>query len=81
MDLEIFMLGAVSETEGEISDDIRYMQNLKRKDTNEHYVQMNVHTAAFNVKHQQGPAVQSRELCSVLCDNLMVTRGKDEGKG
>ena len=36
-------------------------------------------TAVFNMENQQGPAVQPRELCSILCDNLMVTRGKDGG--
>ena len=30
--------------------------------------------------NQQGPAVQHRELCSILCNNLKVTRGKD-GEG
>ena len=39
------------------------------------------HTAGFNMENQQGPAVQQRELCSILCNNLMVTRGKDGGKG
>ena len=34
------------------------------------------HTAGFNMENQQGPAGQLRELCSVLCNNLMVTRGK-----
>ena len=38
------------------------------------------HTAVFNVENQQGPAVQHRELCSILCKNLMVTRGKDGGR-
>ena len=28
------------------------------------------------MENQQGPAVQHRELCSILCNNLMVTRGK-----
>ena len=28
----------------------------------------------------QGPAVQRRELCSILCNHLMVSRGKDGGK-
>jgi len=32
------------------------------------------------MENQQGPAVQHRELCSILCNNLMVTRGKD-GEG
>ena len=30
--------------------------------------------------NQQGPAVQHRDLCSILCNNLKVTRGKD-GEG
>ena len=38
------------------------------------------HTAVFNMENQQGPAVQHRELCSMLCNNLMVTRGKDGGR-
>ena len=29
---------------------------------------------------EQGPAVQPREVCSILCNNLMVTRGKDGGR-
>ena len=37
-------------------------------------------TAVFNKEKQQGPAVQHRELCSILCNNLMVPRGKDEGR-
>ena len=38
------------------------------------------HNAVFNTENQQGPAVQHRELCSILCNNLMVTRGKDGGR-
>ena len=38
------------------------------------------HTAVFNVENQQGPAVQHRGLCSILCNNLMVTRGKVGGR-
>ena len=34
----------------------------------------------FNMENQQGPAVQHRELCSILCNNLMVPRGKDGGR-
>ena len=30
--------------------------------------------------NQQGPAGQHRELCSILCNNLTVTRGKDGGR-
>ena len=29
--------------------------------------------------NQQGPAAQPRELCSILCNKLMVTRGKEGG--
>ena len=36
--------------------------------------------AGFNKENQQGPAAQHGELCSTLCDNLMVTRGKDGGR-
>ena len=32
------------------------------------------------MENQQGPAVQHRELCSILCNNLIVPRGKD-GEG
>ena len=32
------------------------------------------------MENQQGPAGQHRELCSVLCNNGVVTRGKD-GEG
>ena len=38
------------------------------------------HTAVFNTENQQGPAGQHRELCSILCNNLMVPRRKD-GEG
>ena len=34
----------------------------------------------FTVENQQGLSGQPRELCSILCDNLMVTRGKDGGR-
>ena len=34
----------------------------------------------FNMENQQGPAGQPRELCSILCNNFMVTRGKDGGR-
>ena len=34
----------------------------------------------FNIENQQGPAGQHRELCSILCNNLMVPRGKDGGR-
>ena len=37
-------------------------------------------TAVFNVENQQGDAGQLRDLCSILCNNLMVTRGKDGGR-
>ena len=36
--------------------------------------------AVFNMENQQGPTGQPRELCSILCNNLMVTRGKDGGR-
>ena len=36
--------------------------------------------AVFNMENQQGPAVQHKKVCSLLCNNLMVTRGKD-GEG
>jgi len=32
------------------------------------------------MENQQGPAGQHRELCSILCNNLIVTRGKDGGR-
>ena len=32
------------------------------------------------MENQQGPVVQPRELCSILCDNLMVTRVKGGGR-
>ena len=38
------------------------------------------HTAVFNMKNQQGPAGQHRGLCPILCNNLMVPRGKDGGR-
>ena len=28
-----------------------------------------VHTAIFKTDNQQGPAVEHRELCSILCNN------------
>ena len=34
------------------------------------------HTAVFNMEKHQEPAGQHRELCSILCNNLMVPRGK-----
>ena len=37
-------------------------------------------TAVFNMENQQGPAGQHRELCSILCNNLIVTRGNDGGR-
>ena len=36
-------------------------------------------TVIYKRDNQQGPAVQHRELCSILCNNLMVPRGKDGG--
>ena len=38
------------------------------------------HVAVFNMENQQGPGVQQRELCSILCNDLMVPRGKDGGR-
>ena len=38
------------------------------------------HTAVFNMENRQGPAGQHRELCSRLCNNLMVPRGKGGGR-
>ena len=38
------------------------------------------HTAGFNMENQQAPAGQHRELCSILCNNLKVPRGRDGGK-
>ena len=32
------------------------------------------HTAVFNMENQQGPVVQHRGLCSILCDNLYEKR-------
>ena len=32
------------------------------------------------MENQQGPAGQHRGLCSILCNNLMVTRGKGGGR-
>ena len=29
------------------------------------------------MENQQGPAGQHKELCSIVCNNLMVTRGMD----
>ena len=30
------------------------------------------HTAVFNMENQQGPGVQHRELCSIVCNNLWI---------
>ena len=38
------------------------------------------HSAKYKINNQQGPAAQHRELCSILCNNPMVTRGKDGGR-
>ena len=35
------------------------------------------HSTVYNINHHQGPAGQHRELCSILCNNFMVPRGKD----
>ena len=34
----------------------------------------------FHMENPQGPAAQHGEVCSTLCDNLLVTRGKDGGR-
>ena len=39
------------------------------------------HTAVFNMENQQGPAGQHRELCSKLCNNLMVASREGQGEG
>ena len=36
--------------------------------------------AVFKTDNQQGPPAEHREPFSILCKNLMVTEGKDEGK-
>ena len=38
------------------------------------------HVAVFHMENQHGPGVQQRELCSILCNDLMVPRGKDGGR-
>ena len=38
------------------------------------------HTAVFTMENPQGPAGPHRELCSVLCNHLMVPKGKDGGR-
>ena len=38
------------------------------------------HIAVFNMENQQGPVVQPGEVCSILDNNLMVTRGKGGGR-
>ena len=38
------------------------------------------HSTVYKINNHQGPAGQHRELCSILCNNLMVTRGKDGGR-
>ena len=38
------------------------------------------HSAKHKINNQQGPAVPHRGLCSILCNNPMVTRGKDGGR-
>ena len=32
------------------------------------------------MENQQGPAGQHKELCSIVCNNLMVPGGKDGGR-
>ena len=41
---------------------------------------MNMDTLLYLTGRSNGPAGQHRELCSILCNNLMVTRGKDGGR-
>ena len=38
------------------------------------------HTAVFKMENPQGPNVQHKELCSILWNNLTVTRGKNGGR-
>ena len=38
------------------------------------------HSTVYKINNHQGPAGQHRELCSILCNNLTVTRGKDGGR-
>ena len=38
------------------------------------------HTAGFIMENQRAPAVQHRQLCSILCNNLMVITVKDGGR-
>ena len=39
-----------------------------------------VHTAIFKMDNQQGPSVQYIEFCSILYNNLTVTRGEGWGE-
>ena len=34
-------------------------------------------STTYKISNRQGPAGQHGEVCSILCDNLTVTRGKD----
>ena len=53
--------GSKSDREGRIPHSIPYICNLKINDTNELTKQKETH---------QGPGVQHRELCSMLCGSL-----------
>ena len=60
--------------------------NLFRKQKETHrlreqiYGCLTVHTAIFKMDNQQGPTVEHIELCSILYNNLMVSRGEGWGK-
>ena len=45
------------------------VQLLRGRDSQELW-DGHVHTAIFKMDNQQGPTVQHRELCSVLCGSL-----------
>ena len=38
------------------------------------------HSTTYKISNRQGPAGQHGEVCSKLCDNLTVTRGKHGGR-
>ena len=39
-----------------------------------------IYQRRYKTDNQQGPAVQHRGLCSILCNNLMVPRERDGGR-
>ena len=39
-----------------------------------------MYSVIFKIENKQGPAVQHREVCSILCNSLMVPRGKGGGR-